>query len=747
MVQVSDEEILQKILRGEIGARDGLLELVDRSKGILLAGEGQFLDFKERLELTRTEGVAELARDILGFSNAEGGILLFGVSDNLRITGHSRLDSRFLRNGLGPYIGTRVDYDVDEFTPTVGGQAKTVPFILVRRPVAAYPTLLRNDIQVRSGLIRKVKYSTGCLFYRQGAQTLVEPVGGDTDGRARELRFSGAAPRTRSSFFLLEDKPGLRLYSHINDRFFGRDTEVAELLAKFDDPRGKGVSLAGLGGVGKTELAIKVVSELHSRGKFHHVYSGSAKQSLLGPTGPQQADPAFRDFPTFLRDLGAWLGLSTVPGFSVDEIASNCLKELSHFKKVLLFVDNLETITDRMLLQFLDTRLPNNCWIIATGRVHKIRINVYPKEIGAMEPSDAARLLRHELKRQGFEDLAATHKDDLARVAERLFCHPLAIRWFAWACTRDADLWSRGPEKVPLTELESFCVAHTLGNLPLEAQKVLGAVVAVEQQTEATAECLAQTSRVKGAALDQALFDLECAGLLSVRIDDETGLVTYLMAPLAEGPARDLARKNGWEAGYITNLNRYIDSCALSIPEDPLIRDLVGFDARTLRSMSRQEIAQVEGRVDRAMPRCPARYSVTLLSLKAECERHSGNLISADELYQKCGEEILGGRLDTRNGKHIAVLLEAATVARARSHSEPQLRRAIKYLEAIQHTNIAPLRVLGMLTEFYAMVRDRANYEKYRKRVTHLRDSSPGRYSPSQLSALEEALGRATSYV
>jgi hypothetical protein len=746
MAQLSDDTILQKIIHGEVKACDGLLELIDRSKGTLTAGEAQLLDFKEKFHPNRAEAVAELARDVLGFSNADGGVLLLGVTDDLSVIGHERLDPRAVINSLGPYIGTRVDYDIGEITPNIAGAFKIVPFVLVRRSVAAYPTLLRKDIELRSGLVRKVKYCAGSLFYRHGNQTLVEPVGGDIDGKARDLRFSGAAPRTRSSFLLEEDKPGLRLYAHINDRFFGRDSELAELFAKFDDPRGKGVSLAGLGGVGKTELAIKIVSELFKRGKFHSIYSGSAKQSLLGPVGPQQADPAFSDFPSFLRDLSAWLGLNVTPGVAPDRIAAECLSELSKAKKVLLFVDNLETIEDRRLFDFLDNKLPNNCWIMTTGRVHKVRVNLYPREIREMEPLDAARLLRHELKRQGLEDLAASRLDELKDVAGRLYCHPLAIRWFAWACKRDAGTWTRGPQGVRQDELESFCVAHTLSNLPAPAQKVLGAMVAVKDQAEASVQCLFQTSRVTGAVLDQALFELESAGLLSARVNDETGLVTYLIAPLAEVPARELARTRGWEGEYTANLNRYIARVAVSIPDDPLIRDLVEFDPRSLRGMSREDIGQLEARLDRALPRASGQHSIYLGGLKGECERQLGNPVSADELYQKCADEVLKSPARENDSRFARILLEAATVAKARSHSEPQIRRAITYLEAIQRTSFAPLRVLGMLTEFYAMVNDRGGYEKYWRRVTNLRDSNPGRFSESQLAALEEALHRASDY-
>jgi hypothetical protein len=743
MAQLDYIEILERILKGEFPGREGVAALIKREVGIAGPSEGQLVDYKIRVDLSSLSSIAELARDILGFANSDGGLIIFGIDDALRVVGHERLDSRDLRNKIGPFLGTRVDFEVDECSINIGGKSYRVPFVLVRRSVGSFPNLLRKDIELRPGLVKKMKYLSGSLIYRSGSQTIAEPVYGDVEARARELRFSGVAPRTRSSFLLAEDRPGLRLYAHINDRFFGRESELSELLAKFDDPRGKGVSIAGFGGVGKTELGIRLVEELYRRGKFKIVYSGSAKQTLLGPGGPQKTDPAFFDLPSFLRDFAAWLGLNPVQGATTEELDSSCISELAKYKRVLLFVDNLETITDPAFFEFLDRRLPDNCWVLTTSRVHKVRSFVYHSELRELEARDAAQLLRHELKRQGLEGYASTTIQGLMQKSAKLYGHPLAIRWFAWACGKDSKLWDNEPKNLDMRQLEDFCVAHTLGSVSTSTQKVLGALIAISGVIETNSHCIGSTSGVPESSIEPALWELECAGLISSSVSEETGTVTYVVAPMTIRPAGDLARKKGWEGEYTANLKEYIRSVKRAAPESPLIRDLLNIEPRKVQEFTESELEELDSRIDRAIPRCPQHLLLQLKVLKAECQRHLRNPVSADDLYRSCADEILSNAFTNADTFRIRVLLEAATVAKIRAQTEPQLARAIRYLKVVEQSDVAAPRVLGMLTEFYALVGDVDAYETYRKKAeVYLRD-----HSSEFEGGLEDALDRARGQI
>lgn len=746
MVQLNEQEILNRLVNDEVNRAAAIAAFFNRTTRKFSPQEGLLIDYKLLVSSTDHLSVAELGRDILGFSNTSGGVLLLGVDRERNIVGHGPVDFRALRNVLGAYIGTRVDYDVEEIPLSSEGKQYRLVLIIVRRSQTVYPNLLRKDIELRSTLVRKLKYVRGTLFYRFGESTLSEsPFGGDIELTARELGFSGAAPRTRTSFALQEDRPGLRLYAPINDRFFGREAEIAQLISKFEDFRGRGVSIAGFGGVGKTELAIRLAAELHRRGMFQHVYSGSAKQSLLGPAGSQPTDPVFTDLRTFLEDLSGWLGMNP-PKLETNELKKACLSELAKLKKVLLLVDNLETISDRSLLKFLDEELPTNCWIIATSRLHKIRNIVSPTELQEMDAHDAAHLLRHELRRQGLQEFADLPIDVLRDKSKKMLCHPLAIRWFAWACKKDQSMWEAGLGTHELREVENFCVGHTIGALDRDSRKTLCAVLSAAAVAAADQECIRVTSGLSAANVERSLWELECAGLLQTATDEE-GTTSYSITPMAQNPTAELMRISGWENELVLNLRNYTSQGQSGVPRSPLIRDLISMESHKVKFYSRDEKQELIARIDRALLGCPDAFVTKLKWLKAECYRHLDSPISADDLYKECADRVLSeGIVKSTEIDKIRILMEAATVARTRAQTEQQILRAIKYLRAVEHTAFAHLRVLGTLTEFYALLGDKANYERYLRFVNSYKDSSES-IPDSQLDALEEALERAAGII
>jgi hypothetical protein len=76
LVQVPDTDILLRLVSGEVPPRDGIPPFINRHSGRFTVPEGELIDFKEMLKPDNAASIAETARDILGFSNKNGGMLV-----------------------------------------------------------------------------------------------------------------------------------------------------------------------------------------------------------------------------------------------------------------------------------------------------------------------------------------------------------------------------------------------------------------------------------------------------------------------------------------------------------------------------------------------------------------------------------------------------------------------------------------------------------------------------------------------
>src|SRR5207244_13600229 len=90
--QVGDGEILGRLIANEADVKEGIPALVDRTSGYCLLPEGLQLDYKQQLRVESSSSVAEIARDVLAFSNTEGGLLVVGVADDRAVIGHDAID-------------------------------------------------------------------------------------------------------------------------------------------------------------------------------------------------------------------------------------------------------------------------------------------------------------------------------------------------------------------------------------------------------------------------------------------------------------------------------------------------------------------------------------------------------------------------------------------------------------------------------------------------------------------------------
>jgi tetratricopeptide (TPR) repeat protein len=218
-----------------------------------------------------------------------------------------------------------------------------------------------------------------------------------------------------------------RPYTH----FVGREAELHKLMQlMLPYPRSRHflVTLDGIGGVGKSALALELAysyrdssSILSPEERFEAIVWVSAKRTLLTASGIQQRQQTFTTLTDLYREIAIVLEVPSI--MQVDPEQRRALVEHTlASKRTLLIVDNLETVDDEEVLTFL-RELPDPTKAIVTTR-HRIDI-AYAIRLTGMPHTDALALIELEAQHKNVE-LPADAAEDLYRRTGGI---PLAIVW------------------------------------------------------------------------------------------------------------------------------------------------------------------------------------------------------------------------------------------------------------------------------------------------------------------------------
>ncbi|SRR6266568_1891945 len=189
-----------------------------------------------------------------------------------------------------------------------------------------------------------------------------------------------------------------RTYTH----FVGRETELqklTQLLLPYPRSRHFLVTLDGIGGVGKSALALELAyryrdnySTLPPEERFEAIIWVSAKRTLLTAGGVQQRQQTFSTLGDLYREIATVLELPSLMQADLEQ----CRGVVEHAlagSRTLLIVDNLETVDDEEVLTFL-RELPDPTKAIVTTR-HRIDI-AYAIRLTGMPHTDALALIKLE---------------------------------------------------------------------------------------------------------------------------------------------------------------------------------------------------------------------------------------------------------------------------------------------------------------------------------------------------------------
>lgn len=321
--------------------------------------------------------------------------------------------------------------------------------------------------------------------------------------------------------------------------FFGRAKEI-EVVMRALSPANRtwGVLVNGIGGVGKTALAIEAAHRAQDAGAFDAFVFVTAKQTILTPSGIREQTPAARTFDDFLNETARVLGESSIAKFAYRH-KRRILLEILHTMTALLIYDGTETLPieeQEAVADFL-RELPQGCKAIITSRrlggegAVWLRVDKLDWEAArgiienqmSLDAGLANKLRRLESRWQELYD--ETNGSPLALV------HTLGLMRVRAALTFDGALGMlRGDRGA---DLQKFIFQEARKELTTNDKAALGALSFFAPS--ATFEAWMQVANLSRSALETTIDRLSALSLVDVLASEER----YALYPLTRAFVRD----------------------------------------------------------------------------------------------------------------------------------------------------------------------------------------------------------------
>lgn len=426
--------------------------------------EGQWWDYKEELDVSNAMGAAKLARHVLAFHNASGGAICIGIDNKYVVKGiqsADALDTKRVNDKLKAYVGARVKV----FQESIELANGRVIWIIFVPGIGAnqLPVATQKEAPVDPGSKKSLfKKDTFFLRVEDESKSCQDPID-------IYSLFTDVDASQQQAYALDIDEPYFRLLAPHCVRFIGRQ-EVLDEVRKALQLRHPVVSLDGLGGVGKSAVAIELARQFYDGRDYDFLISLSAKSRVWQGSVTSRV-AGFSGITEFLETIANSLDLP--PQATIDD-TKDAILEAMHGLRGLLLIDNIEDVEDDQVISFLYREVPDPVKVLVTSRISR-NMGSLSVPVPEMHEDEAIELFEIELKRAGYarkqSDSAAIRS--IVKVTGGI---PLALKWSASIAAKNGSLKTAEDafKGAPIQKREflDFCFTTMFDELEEKARQV-----------------------------------------------------------------------------------------------------------------------------------------------------------------------------------------------------------------------------------------------------------------------------------
>lgn len=331
--------------------------------------------------------------------------------------------------------------------------------------------------------------------------------------------------------------------------FVGREDDIKEIIKYLERDKFPVVTITGAGGVGKTALALKVIQEITQKpksSKFDAIIWLSAKENKLSPFGIVDIEPSFKSFEelldTIINVLGFGIELNDNNSIEKKEQTVQLLFEIAN--SVLIVVDNLETISDERIINFI-IDAPDKAKFLITSRKGLGQVE-RRYELKQLKEKEAIYLFRQIAKDKQISSLLKISNDVIKRYVNKVSNYPLAIKWVIGQVARGRDINKVIDSIDDATgDISKFCFEQIFTMLSSSSKLILFALCCFEEPPTST--LLRYVVDINNQEFDDCIEELILVSLIIPEQfkneSNEIGSKFYIL-PLTKGYVRQQLNLN-----------------------------------------------------------------------------------------------------------------------------------------------------------------------------------------------------------